>query len=296
MAEPVCIVPAGDRTGEGAVWHAEEKAVYWVDITRFLIHRYDPGAGTLKSWFFSEPPTALALTDRADTLLVALASKVILWQPQNDARADFALPVKDWPRVRLNDGRPDPAGFFWVGSMQNNVAADGSVVPMTDDAAGRAFPDHGRRRGERGQDGIGITNTLCLEPGRQALLLRRHSAQRDLRLGLRPCHGDDRQRAAVLRGFRARRARRLGDGPRRLSLERPLWRRLRRAGRPRRQGRPRRRACRSATSPPAPSAAPISVRSTSPRPQGGSGPGERLAGGLYALPVETPGMPENKFQ
>ena len=49
MVEPVCIVPAGDRTGEGAVWHAEEKAVFWADITRFLIHRYDPDAGTLCS-------------------------------------------------------------------------------------------------------------------------------------------------------------------------------------------------------------------------------------------------------
>src|SRR5205807_1487848 len=85
-------------------------------------------AGTLKSWFFTEPPTALGLTDRPDTLLVALASKVILWQPRNDARADFAMPVKDWPGVRLNDGRPDPAGNFWVGSMQNNGAADGSAM------------------------------------------------------------------------------------------------------------------------------------------------------------------------
>src|SRR3954468_22051839 len=134
MAEPACIVPAGDGPGEGARWDAEGKGPYWGGITRVLTPPYDPEAGTLKSWFFNEPPTALALTDRADTLLVALASKVILWQPRNDARADFALPVKNWPRVRLNDGRPDPAGFFWVGSMQNNVAADGTEVPMTDKA------------------------------------------------------------------------------------------------------------------------------------------------------------------
>ena len=61
MAEPVCVVPAGDWTGEGAVWHAEEEALYWVDITRFLIHRYDPATKATWSWFFSEPPTALGL-------------------------------------------------------------------------------------------------------------------------------------------------------------------------------------------------------------------------------------------
>ena len=60
------------------------------------------------------------------TLVVALASKIIVWQPQNDARADFAVPEKGWPKVRSNDARPDPAGNFWVGTMQNNVGDDGS--------------------------------------------------------------------------------------------------------------------------------------------------------------------------
>ncbi len=128
MTTPLCVVPAGDWTGEGALWHAEERALYWVDINRFLIHRFDTDTGNVRHWFFNEPPTALALTDRTDTLLVALASRIILWQPRNDARADFASPERNWPRARLNDGRPDPAGNFWVGSMFNNVAADGTDI------------------------------------------------------------------------------------------------------------------------------------------------------------------------
>ncbi len=30
--EPRCLVPSGDRCGEGAVWSAGESAVYWSDI------------------------------------------------------------------------------------------------------------------------------------------------------------------------------------------------------------------------------------------------------------------------
>lgn len=163
MSEPVCLVPAGDWTGEGATWSVAEQALYWVDIQRFLIHRYDLRSQSTCSWLFDEPATALGLTDRADTLVVALASRVILWQPSNDARVDFARP-EERADCRLNDGRPDPAGNFWVGSMQNNVGPDGKGVDMTDEAAGGLYrvTADGRSRIER--PFIGIANTLCWSP------------------------------------------------------------------------------------------------------------------------------------
>lgn len=164
MAEVKCVVPAGDWTGEGAVWHAGENALYWVDICRFLIHRHDPASMETRTWFFDQPPVALALTDRADTLLVAIGGRLILWQPANDARADFAHPEGNWPGVRLNDGAADPAGNFWVGSMFNNVGEFGEDLPITDKAAGRLF-----RIGSDGavvveKTGIGISNTFGWSP------------------------------------------------------------------------------------------------------------------------------------
>ena len=65
MAEPICVVPAGDWTGEGAVWHAAEAAVYWVDIGRYIIHRFEPKTGNVRNWLFPEGPTAIGLTDGA---------------------------------------------------------------------------------------------------------------------------------------------------------------------------------------------------------------------------------------
>ncbi|HEY5082677.1 MAG TPA: SMP-30/gluconolactonase/LRE family protein [Bauldia sp.] len=164
MADPVCVVPAGDWTGEGALWHAAERALYWVDINRFLIHRYDPSTRAVRTWFFLEPPTAIGLTDRVDTLIVSLASRLILWQPDNDARADFASPHHDWPKVRFNDARPDPAGNFWAGTMQNNVADDGGDIPITDRTLGSLFRVTGRGVSTIEKSGIGIANTFCWSP------------------------------------------------------------------------------------------------------------------------------------
>jgi sugar lactone lactonase YvrE len=164
MGEAECLVPAGDGTGEGAVWHEGEQALYWVDISRFLIHRYDPASRATWSWFFDQPPTTLALTDRADTIAVAVGGRIVLWQPRTDSRADFVLAEDNWPAVRLNDGRADPAGNLWVGSMQNNVAEDGTGKPITDEAAGRLFRIGGNGGVTMVKAGIGISNTFGWSP------------------------------------------------------------------------------------------------------------------------------------
>src|SRR5207302_5322274 len=123
---PVCVAPTGDVCGEGAVWHAAHKAVYWTDINRFLIHRFTPADQCVRTWFFDEPVTALTLTDRDEVLTVVLGSRLILWEPATDMRHDHAFHLEGWPKVRLNDARSDPRGSLWVGSMRNNVKSDGS--------------------------------------------------------------------------------------------------------------------------------------------------------------------------
>jgi sugar lactone lactonase YvrE len=127
IAEPVCVAPAGDVCGEGVAWHAAHRAAYWTDINRFLIHRFTPADECVRTWFFDEAVTALTLTNRDDTLAVVLGSGVILWEPQLDRRSAPIFALKGWPRVRLNDARADPRGSLWLGSMRNNVNADGSA-------------------------------------------------------------------------------------------------------------------------------------------------------------------------
>jgi len=165
IGEPICVAPAGDRCGEGPVWSPDDQAVYWTDINRFLIHRLDSG-GSVKSWFFAEPVTALALTDSADLLAVALASRILLWNPRTDERRNHGFELEGFPAVRLNDGRADPRGSLWVGSMRNNVQPDGAAgqVGGADGVLYRIDPDGAVSQWKRA---IGISNTLAWSPGRQ---------------------------------------------------------------------------------------------------------------------------------
>ncbi|MGH9511426.1 MAG: SMP-30/gluconolactonase/LRE family protein [Terriglobales bacterium] len=162
-SEPTCVAPTGDRCGEGAVWHAVHAAIYWTDINRFLIHRFTPADQSVRSWFFDEPVTALTLTDRDDVLTVVLGSSVILWEPASDIRHDSRFQLEGWPKVRFNDGRADSRGSLWLGSMRNNVNADGS----TGEAGGKdgvlyRLDPNGRVTIFRRD--IGISNTMAWSP------------------------------------------------------------------------------------------------------------------------------------
>ena len=159
ISEAICVAPTGDRCGEGVLWHEAHAAVYWTDINRFLIHRLTWRIRLLRSWFFHEPVTALAPSDRDDVLAVCLGSRVILWEASSNRQLKEFFRLGCWPRARLNDGRADPCGSLWVGSMRNNVASDGSSTEAggKDGVLYRLDPD-GAVTEHR--TGIGISNTV----------------------------------------------------------------------------------------------------------------------------------------
>jgi len=106
------------------------------------------------------------LTDRDDVLVVVLGSHVILWEPVTDVRHDPLFTLEGWPAVRLNDARCDPRGSLWIGSMRNNVNADGSAGQAggQDGILLRVEPDS---QVTVWRKEIGIANTLAWSPDRR---------------------------------------------------------------------------------------------------------------------------------
>ena len=125
-----CLAPTGDLCGEAATWSADENRLYWVDINRFLIHAMDIETMAVTSYFFDEPVVALSLTDTVGKLLVALGSRLIFFTPAQNYRTDLGVQLPDHPLVRFNDGRTDPLGHFWIGTMGNNVGPNGEALDV----------------------------------------------------------------------------------------------------------------------------------------------------------------------
>lgn len=293
-SEPVCVAPTGDVCGEGAVWHAAHSAVYWTDINRFLIHRYTLADQSVRTWFFEEPVTALALTDRNEVLVVALGSGVILWEPGSDVRHKPIFRLEEWPRVRLNDGRVDPRGSFWVGSMRNNVNPDGSSGEAggQDGVLCRIDPE-GRVTIHRRN--IGISNTLGWSPDKKRFYTGDSLANVIWVYDYDPGSGEISNEDSFLQDF----DRGLPDGST-VDAEGYLWNCRYYGG------------CivRVAPDGMVDRVIEMPVKNITTCTFGGSNlktlfvttaaaqaaPGERLAGGLFAIQCEVRGQPENKFR
>jgi sugar lactone lactonase YvrE len=292
-SEPVCVAPTGDVCGEGVVWHAAHTAVYWTDINRFLIHRYTLADQCVRTWFFDEPVTALALTDRDEALVVVLGSSVILWEPASDLRHKPIYQLKGWPAVRLNDARADPRGSLWAGSMRNNVNPDGSSGEAggQDGILHRIDPGGGVSIHRRD---IGISNTLGWSPDRKHFYSGDSLANVIWAYDYDPASGAISNEVAFFQNF----DRGLPDGST-VDAEGYLWNCRYYGG------------CivRVAPDGAIDRVVEMPVKNITTCTFGGSdlrtlyvttasaqaAPGERLAGGLFAIRCEVRGQPENRF-
>jgi len=100
--------------GEGPLWHPERGELFWFDIvSQKLYHR---AGEDLRQWQFGEPVSAAGWIDR-DNLLVASASALSRFDIES-GDSEVVVPLEDDnPLTRSNDGRADPFGGFWIGTM-----------------------------------------------------------------------------------------------------------------------------------------------------------------------------------
>ncbi|MBO9479658.1 SMP-30/gluconolactonase/LRE family protein [Shimia sp. R11_0] len=138
--------------GEGPLWHPVREQLYWFDIKgkRLLTQRM----GDTQEWQFDEHFSAAGWVD-ADTLIVA--SETALWRMDLETgRREHVIALEaDNPVTRSNDGRADPWGGFWIGTMGK------SAEPK----AGAIYRFY---KGELRQvvGGITISNTICFDQTR----------------------------------------------------------------------------------------------------------------------------------
>lgn len=156
-----CVVDGRNDLGEGTVWDAAAGVLWWIDITGHRLYSYDPIEGQVKEWELPEQPGSLAV--RAGSgLLLALANGFARFGPSSGRVVPLGDPEPDRPHNRMNDGKTDRQGRFWVGSMRPGKPAARSG------ALYRYDPDGSW---QRVLDGLGIPNGLAWSPAGDTMYL-----------------------------------------------------------------------------------------------------------------------------
>jgi sugar lactone lactonase YvrE len=115
------ILDAHAQVGEGPVWDDANGTLVWVDIMSHQVHRYDPAAGRDSAIDVGQPVGAAVLRRDAPGLVLALRDGFALLD-ESSSRVDMVAAVEaDVPTNRMNDGKCDPGGRFWAGTMAFNV-------------------------------------------------------------------------------------------------------------------------------------------------------------------------------
>ncbi|NVM92710.1 sugar lactone lactonase YvrE [Variovorax sp. SG517] len=152
IGQAECIWPAGANLGEGTMWSQREQALYWIDILTPRLFRYDPATGAQRTWHFDEEITAIAERASAPGLFVTLRRGFALVDttaPGDEAKPRYLhQPEPERTGNRFNDGKCDARGRFWAGSMDFDCKAPTGALYRYD-ADGRCT---------KHDDGFEVTN------------------------------------------------------------------------------------------------------------------------------------------
>ncbi|APG62036.1 hypothetical protein LPB140_03520 [Sphingorhabdus lutea] len=111
--------------GEGPLWHPLRQTLYWVDIPNRAVMSKNSQCDSIIN--FDEMVSALGWID-ADHLMLATETGLYKMHVDGGPRQIICPVEADTPTNRSNDGRTDPWGGFWIGTMGKSAEAGAGSI------------------------------------------------------------------------------------------------------------------------------------------------------------------------
>lgn len=152
-SEPRLVWDLQAELGEGPVWVKRDRALWFTDIKRHKVHRYDPASGDRRSWDAPEQ-IGFVLPRESGGFIAGLQSGLHGFDEASGAFELIERVEPELPDNRLNDGVVDPAGRLWFGTMDNGESGK----------TGSFYRYDRGRLSHSGISGIAITNGPAISP------------------------------------------------------------------------------------------------------------------------------------
>lgn len=112
-----CVQRVAATCGESPMWSVREQALYWTDNLGGTIHRLEPESGGEQSFVLGQNVMSIAVRERGG-LVLTLAKELAFYRPGRELER-IEVVEQDKPQNRFNDGKVDPQGRLWAGTMDD---------------------------------------------------------------------------------------------------------------------------------------------------------------------------------
>ena len=127
LTEAKLVIESNSPLGEGPIWDRKTQVLWWVDILEGLVHRHDPADGANQSWSVEQMIGTIVTAQ--DGRLVIAAEKGFHWFDPETGNIELIVePEPDKPQNRFNDGKCDPAGRLWAGTMPISEEGNSGIL------------------------------------------------------------------------------------------------------------------------------------------------------------------------
>lgn len=117
--------------GEGPVWDADRNLICWVDILKGEIHQYHPQSAIHSVIPVHQMIGAFAVCSNGDFIAALQHGFAFISRTEGKVHL-ISDPESELPANRFNDGKCDPAGRFWAGTMAISEEPDQGNVYVLD--------------------------------------------------------------------------------------------------------------------------------------------------------------------
>ena len=154
------------QLGEGPLWHPTRKQLFWFDILGKTLHTAD------QKWGFDCYVSAAGWINE-DSLIVATQNALRHFDITTGKHSVIVPLEANNAVTRSNDGRADPQGGFWIGTMGINAEKQAGAI-------------YRFYKGELRQlyDNITISNAICFAPDGQSAYFTDTPTQKIMRVAL----------------------------------------------------------------------------------------------------------------
>lgn len=147
------LIPCQNMLGESPLWCPRRARLYWVDIRAPALLSCAADGSDVQTWTMPETIGSFAFCAGED-FIVALQSGLFRYKPATGLLSLLAAPDAHLPHHRFNEGKCDPSGRFWAGTMNDVVR----------EPTGSLFRLDAQLRCTRIHAGISVPNSMAWSP------------------------------------------------------------------------------------------------------------------------------------